>query len=215
MKYKILVVEDEKNIREGLDELLTLSNFEVMAVAGCTDAMEHLNKAIPDIILCDIMMPTCSGYDLLQQIQQTEKLKNIPFMFISARADLNQIRYGMNLGADDYITKPFDHHQLLTAINVRLNKRVKFEAPVFNDFEPSKATRKKELELQLQKISKSELRVLQLLAANLSSAEISKHLFLSIKTVQNHKANMVKKLVMEGQNTLLSFAIECRVLGLL
>jgi len=165
--------------------------------------------------LCDIMMPTCSGYDLLQQIQQTEKLKNIPFMFISARADLNQIRYGMNLGADDYITKPFDHHQLLTAINVRLNKRVKFEAPVFNDFEPSKATRKKELELQLQKISKSELRVLQLLAANLSSAEISEHLFLSIKTVQNHKANMVKKLVMEGQNTLLSFAIECRVLGLL
>lgn len=215
MKDNVLVVEDEKNIREGLEELLTLRNFEVMVAADCSTAMQHLNKTIPDIILCDIMMPTSSGYDLLQEIQQIEKFKKIPFIFISARAELPEIRYGMNLGADDYITKPFDCEQLLTAIKVRLNKRSQFEAHTFNDGEPARDIRKKDLQQYMQKISKSELRVLGLLSGNLSSAEISKQLFLSVKTVQNHKANIVKKLAMEGQNTLLSFAIECRVLGLL
>jgi two-component system, OmpR family, response regulator len=212
-KHKVLIVEDEKNIREGLHELLTISNFDVTAAADCSEAKEHLEYFKPDIILCDIMMPSCSGYELLEHIQQIDTLKKVPFIFVSARAELDQIRQGMNLGADDYITKPFDYDQLLKAINVRLQKTAQFATTA--SVNPLNEERKQQLEEKLEMISKSEWRVMELLANNLSSDEISQQLYLSIKTVQNHKANVVKKLGMEGQNTLLSFAVECRVLGLI
>ncbi len=214
MKSRILVVEDEKNIREGLEELLSLSNFEVQTAADCNEALNYINHTIPHVILCDVVMPTCTGYSLLQQLQLDDRHKNIPFIFLSARAELEQIRYGMNLGADDYITKPFDVDQLLTAINVRLNKREQLAESQMQEADPEKSVRKKELEGLLANISKSEWRVLELLSNNFSSPEISEKLFLSNKTVQNHRANMVKKLGMEGQNTLLSFAVECKIMGL-
>ena len=210
MKTGILVVDDEKNIRGGLEELLTLNDFSVRTAPDCNEALKQISDKVPDMILCDIIMPNCTGYWLLQQLQNNEAYKNIPFIFLSARAELTQIRYGMNLGADDYITKPFQHEQLLTAIHVRLNKREQIM-----ELNPEKnAERKAEMTLLLKKISKSEWRVLELLSKNLSSAEISEKLFLSHKTVQNHKANMVKKLNIRGQNTLLSFAVECRVMEL-
>ena len=204
---KILLVEDELNIRENVAALLSMSGYEVNDVASVAEALEAIKTFTPDLILCDIVMPGAHGYILLQTLQNSEKLKNTPFIFLTAKAELSDIRKGMNLGADDYITKPFKQEELIQAINTRLQKlRVR------------KVTSGDELNIlksKLEKISDSELRVLRLLGEGKSSTIIAQELFVSYKTVQNHRSNMVRKLDYSGYNALYNFAVKCKAAGLI
>jgi DNA-binding NarL/FixJ family response regulator len=204
---KILLVEDEDNIRDNISTLLTMTGFSVKATASVEEALAELRSFTPDLILCDVIMQGAHGYILLQTLQKMPDLNNVPFIFLTAKAELSDIRKGMNLGADDYITKPFKHEELVEAINTRL-KRVKEVRPVFN---PEAET----LSKTLQVISKSEIRILKMLAENKSSLEISKQLFISLKTVQNHRSNMVRKLSLSGYNALHHFATQCHAYNLL
>ncbi|MFK0732742.1 MAG: response regulator transcription factor, partial [Gloeotrichia echinulata HAB0833] len=99
---KILVIEDEQFVRENIVEILEASGYAAVSApngaVGVTLAQEHL----PDIILCDVMMPELDGHGVLQSIRTNAATANIPFIFLTARADTNDLRHGMNLGADDY-----------------------------------------------------------------------------------------------------------------
>jgi two-component system sensor histidine kinase/response regulator len=120
---KILVIEDEEAVRANLVELLDAEGFQVLSAAdgqaGVSLAREHL----PDIILCDIMMPGLDGYGVLEALRQDPATATLPFVFLSARADRSDMRQGMNLGADDYLTKPFTREELLQALSTRLVKQ--------------------------------------------------------------------------------------------
>ncbi len=119
---KILIIEDNEDVRENTADLLELSGY---SVATCPDGESGIRKAQsfhPDLILCDIMMPGLDGYQVLEALQENRKTAGVPFVFLSAKADRSDIRKGMNLGADDYLTKPFEEHELLEAITSRLQR---------------------------------------------------------------------------------------------
>lgn len=119
---KILFVEDDTVVRENTAELLELSNFEVVTAANGKLGVSLAKKELPDIIICDIMMPELDGYGVLQALSQDPDTQQIPFIFLSARTEHKDIRKGMDLGADDYLTKPFEEEELLSAIESRLAK---------------------------------------------------------------------------------------------
>lgn len=119
---KILLIEDNVEVRENAAEILTLANYEVTTAKNGKEGAELAQKLLPDLIVCDIMMPELDGYGVLHILNKKPETARIPFIFLTAKAEKNDIRKGMNLGADDYLTKPFDDTDLLNAIEVRLRK---------------------------------------------------------------------------------------------
>lgn len=121
-KKLILVIEDEIEIRNDLKESLLLNDYEVLTAENGFEGFEKIVKYNPDMIICDVMMPVMNGHELLTLIRKNERIANIPFLFLTAKSDYDDIREGMELGADDYLVKPFDYNTLLKALNTRLEK---------------------------------------------------------------------------------------------
>src|SRR5688572_10975061 len=118
----ILLIEDNQDIRENTAEILELAGYKALMAAN---GMEGVSAAIankPDLIICDIMMPELDGYGVIHMLQKNPATQSIPFIFLTAKAERTEIRKGMDLGADDYITKPFNGTELLNAIEARLRK---------------------------------------------------------------------------------------------
>jgi DNA-binding response OmpR family regulator len=124
-QIRILVIEDEKNIRENLQELLEAKNYLVRVAANGKQGILEAIDYRPHLIVCDVMMPKMDGYKVLEYIRKTAIVQNTPFIFLTARVDKNDIRQGMDLGADDYITKPFSSKELVRAIETRLKRQEK------------------------------------------------------------------------------------------
>lgn len=119
---KILIIEDERLVRENLAELLTFENFQVLEATDGLRGVKLAEKEHPDLILCDVMIPILDGYGVLTQLRQNPKTAIIPFIFMTALADRMNTRKAMELGADDYITKPCSAAELMRSIRVRLEK---------------------------------------------------------------------------------------------
>ena len=119
---KVLVIEDNEDVRENLKELLELSGYEVESAVDGKQGIIRATQFVPDLILCDVMMPELDGFGVLRIMSTKPELMRIPFIFLTAKTDRADIRKGMNLGADDYIVKPFDDVELLEAIETRLKK---------------------------------------------------------------------------------------------
>jgi signal transduction histidine kinase len=120
---KILVIEDEESIRENILDLLEAENFEGIGAINGQVGIKLANEQIPDLILCDMMMPEVDGHGVLKALRSEPLTATIPFIFLTAKADKSDIRTGMELGADDYITKPCTPQELLKAIAIRLEKQ--------------------------------------------------------------------------------------------
>ena len=118
----ILVIEDEESILELIRDILILEGFDVITASNGKDGLEAAIFTLPNLILCDVTMPEINGYQVLEELQKHFFTQTIPFIFLTARAGRENIRVGMNLGADDYLTKPFDEDELLGAIQDRLKK---------------------------------------------------------------------------------------------
>lgn len=119
---KILVIEDNSEVRENIAEILELSNYEVFTAEDGKKGVELALREKPDLIVCDIMMPVLDGYGVLHLLNKHVETYGIPFIFLTAKSEKTDLRKGMEMGADDYITKPFDGIELLSAIEVRLKK---------------------------------------------------------------------------------------------
>ena len=118
----ILLIEDDQAIRENTAELLELAGFAVLTADNGQRGVEQALATKPDLVVCDIMMPVLDGYGVLQVFNQNARLAGVPFIFLTAKTERTDLRYGMALGADDYLTKPFDRAELLSAITGRLNR---------------------------------------------------------------------------------------------
>ena len=121
MKH-ILLIEDNKEVRENTAEILELAGFKVSTASDGKKGVEDVKKEKPDLIICDIMMPVLDGYGVLHLLSKNEETANIPFIFLTAKTERLEIRKGMDMGADDYISKPFEKTELLNAIESRLKK---------------------------------------------------------------------------------------------
>ncbi len=119
---KLLLIEDNSDIRETTQEILELADYEVFTAANGKQGVELAKSTKPDLIICDIMMPDLDGYGVLRILSKNPETSNIPFIFLTAKAEKSDVRKGMNLGADDYITKPFEEAELLEAVEIRLKR---------------------------------------------------------------------------------------------
>lgn len=125
--YKILVIEDEINIAKNIKQILDLSNYYTIIAEDGRTGIELAKEEKPDLILCDVMMPNLDGYQVLIELKKYKIIDTIPFIFLTAKSDRLDFRKGMELGADDYLTKPFSPEELLKAIQIRLNKQAKIK----------------------------------------------------------------------------------------
>ena len=136
---KILLIEDDVVLRENTSELLELSNYEVVNAPNGKFGVEAAKEVLPDIIVCDIMMPELDGYGVLEALTKNASTQHIPFIFLSAKTERKDVRRGMDLGADDYITKPFTEDELISAIESRLAK-----AAILKDLREQQEEKKEE-----------------------------------------------------------------------
>jgi len=186
---KILVIEDNTEVRENLCEILELANYTTYQAENGKLGVALAKEHIPDLILCDVMMPVLDGFGVLHIINRDAKLRHIPFMFLTAKSEKSDFRKGMGLGADDYITKPFDELELMSAIEMRLKKSEQVQAisnteqGIRTFFSGNKA------EAALKKlIANRELRKLDNKSAIYEISQYPKYLYLvvtgCVKTIQ-------------------------------
>jgi DNA-binding response OmpR family regulator len=145
---KVLIIEDDTVLRENTAEILELSNYNVITAKNGKVGIDMAKKQLPDIIVCDIMMPELDGYETLKTLAQNKTTKYIPFIFLSAKIEHKDVRKGMDMGADDYITKPFEESELISAIESRLAK-----AAILNEL-------KQNSDASLEDLNKDEIKTL-------------------------------------------------------
>jgi two-component system alkaline phosphatase synthesis response regulator PhoP len=167
---------------------------------------------LPDLIISDILMPESDGYWLLDSVRNDDLLRTIPFIFMTAKSERSDIRNGMNLGADDYIVKPFSSAELMNSIQARLSRdevlKSQLAEPQLNSNGELLDEKEQELILTaIKRLTKSETRILDLIAQNKSTIEIAEELFISYKTVENHRANITIKLGIKGHLSLVRFCL--------
>src|SRR5687768_10577153 len=120
---KVLVIEDEPEMRRNLLTVLRLEKFHAVAAENGRVGLEFVTKERPHIVLCDVMMPELDGHGVLQSLRSDPSTASIPFIFLTAKGEKSDVRSGMNLGADDYLTKPVAKADLLSAIHARLARQ--------------------------------------------------------------------------------------------
>ena len=141
-KIKLVVIEDDKEILRDIETLLKEENYEVVTAKNGREGIDAIKKENPSLVLCDILMPEMDGYAVLAEIQKDKLTKTIPFIFVTAKVERQDVRKGMQLGADDYIFKPFTADELLSAINMRLKKRTTLIAEIENSINDNQKQKK-------------------------------------------------------------------------
>ena len=140
---KILIIEDDPAVLDNLEDILTLEDFQVVTATNGVQGIEAAQQHQPDLILCDIMMPQLDGYGVVTALRANPQTQNIPFIFLTAKADRLEQREGMELGADDYLTKPFRPQEVVKAITTRLDRHAALMQPYYDATQRSTSLEKK------------------------------------------------------------------------
>lgn len=120
---KILIIEDEPDLCESIAEIIEMHNFKSLTAENGIEGLEYIKEELPDLVLCDVDMPGIDGYGVLSALRQNPKTMNLPLIFITGKDQRDDVRLGMKLGADDYLTKPFTATELMNAIAIRLERK--------------------------------------------------------------------------------------------
>jgi DNA-binding NarL/FixJ family response regulator len=189
---RILVIEDEPEMRRNLATILRLEQFHPIPAENGRIGIDLATRENPDLILCDVMMPEMDGYGVLQALRDNSRTVAIPFIFLTAKGEKPDIRAGMNLGADDYLTKPVPKIELLEAIRSRLQRASQQSTPTFK---PNfKSSRPLEQSLNL---TPRAAEVLLWIAQGKTNAEIAMILGNTESTVKKHVGEIFEKLGVE------------------
>lgn len=204
---RILLIEDEPQMRRNMETVLSMEGFRVISAENGRVGVEKARAENPDLVLCDVMMPELDGYGVLENLRKNESTKATPFIFLTAKGEKPDIRLGMNLGADDYLTKPVAIDDLLAAIQSRMDRaRQQAEAaqasvefqPDFSNPEP----------LQALGLTPREAEVLLWVAQGKTNAEVAIILGMVESTVKKHLEHIFEKLGIESRNAATLRAIE-------
>jgi len=189
---RILVIEDEPEMRRNLATILRLEQFHPIAAENGRVGIDLATRENPDLILCDVMMPELDGYGVLQALRDDERTAAIPFIFLTAKGEKPDIRAGMNLGADDYLTKPVPKIELLEAIRSRLQRACQQTMPTFKpNFESPKPLE------QTFGLTPRAAEVLLWIAQGKTNSEIAMILGNTESTVKKHVGEIFEKLNVE------------------
>ncbi len=193
MKFmtRILVIEDEPEMRRNIIALLRYRDYEPIEAENGRKGLELARREKPDLILCDVMMPELDGYGVLQALQQDEGLALIPFVFLTAKGDKDELRSGMNLGADDYLTKPVANADLVRAIEARLRRS---QQHAKREFKPNFSSAQPLLKLGL---TPRAAEALLWLAQGKTNSDIATILGITESTVKKHVQEIFEKLGVE------------------
>jgi DNA-binding NarL/FixJ family response regulator len=197
---KILVIEDEPAMRANLRDILEMENFSPVIAANGREGIVAAKRELPDLILCDVLMPQQDGHEVLAALRSDAATARIPFIFLTAKGERADMRTGMNLGADDYLVKPVRVDDLLEAIAARLERAQQHGA--------FKADFKSAAPLEKLGLSAREAEILLWVAQGKSNFETSVILDISAATVKKHLEHIYEKLGVEGRNPATLRALE-------
>lgn len=202
LKKTVLLVEDEKILRENVAEFLEIKGYEVTQCQNGAEALDQLFKRKFDIIVSDIVMSDLTGTQLLEKIRIMKINTDAPFIFISAKTDFKEIRESMNIGADDYLPKPFLFHDLERTIQKRLERFDEIKSGIKKDENVKKVSELSPEEENamtlLNTLTKTQKIVFEKVSNGISSNEIAKQMDISVRTVLNHRHSIAKKLKLQG-----------------
>lgn len=210
---RILVIEDEEAIQDSLLDILSINEFEVTAASDGKTGLQLAKTFHPDLILCDIHMPELDGYKVLLELRKDAELKLIPFVFLTALADMQNLRHGMQLGADDYLTKPIQMNDLLEAIATRLNRQATVSDHYTNTLKEAK-DHHEQVPILADNLTPRQREILQLVAKGRTTKEIAEELFISIKTVETHRGQLMERLNIHELASLVRYAIRVGLVDL-
>ncbi len=196
----ILLIEDNASLRRNIAQILTIEGYQVRCAADGGTGLQMLRESKPGLILCDIMMPGMDGYDLLAQVRADPSLASLPFIFLTAKGAMPDLRIGMALGADDYLPKPVSSGDLLAAVRTRLQRHSQVRAftPSFENATP----------LEKLGISPREAEILLWMAQGKSNGDIGTLCGISVGTVKKHANHIFEKLGVEGRTSATLRALE-------
>ena len=201
----ILIIEDEKSLRENICAIIAHYGFRVICAPNGEEGVRMAVECLPQLIICDIMLPGIDGFEVFNKIKKLSPPTPAAFIFLTAKSTRNDARTGMDMGADDYLTKPFTRVELINSIKARLDKLSKITAHQQNtDAIPETMLSK------LSLLTKAERKVLSAISEGFTTPQIAQRLFLSKKTIENHRVNISRKLNLSGPNSLLNFALRLK-----
>jgi DNA-binding NarL/FixJ family response regulator len=213
-KANIIIVEDDLVLRRGIEDLLSAQGFNVRGTENGFKALELMREQSPDLILSDIIMPVMNGYQFYHRVRSQEAWLWIPFIFITAKDDVGDVRYGRELGADDYIKKPFEPEDLLAAVYGKLERfdqltqAGKNTRPLIGSGSDMAV-----LMHAVDSLSEREREVLMLICGGLSNPQIAEHLVIAVSTVKTHVASILAKLSVgsrtEAASLVLQVGLDC------
>lgn len=199
---RILIIEDEPEMRRNLLTILKMEKFNATGAENGKVGIDLAKREKPDLILCDVMMPEMDGYDVLQALRQDPVTVTTPFIFLTAKGEKPDVRAGMNLGADDYLTKPVAKADLLGAIAARLQRR---DQQAQQEFKPNFSTYEPLLSLGL---TPRVAEVLLWVAQGKTNADIATILGISESTVKKHMLEVFENLGVETRSAATLRALE-------
>ncbi len=202
---KLLLIDDDPNLILLVRDYLEFRGYRVLTAKNGRDALTILEKDIPDMIICDVMMPEMDGYTFLEQVRQNPRTNWIPVMFLSAKGQSQDRVKGLNQGADVYMVKPFEPEELVAQVesSLKQSKRL-LEHSNNKGMDMDKHIRvSKNVEL-----TPTELKVVNLVAQGMANREIAVRLEVSQRTIESHVSNMLNKTRLSNRTELARWAIE-------
>lgn len=196
------MIEDEPEMRRNIAKLLRFRDYEPIEAENGRKGVDLARQEKPDLILCDVMMPELDGYGVLKTLQQDANLALIPFIFLTAKGDKDDLRSGMNLGADDYLTKPVANNDLVNAIEARLRRS---ELQANREFKPDFSSHEPLLKLGL---TPRAAETLLWLAQGKTNPDIATILGITESTVKKHVQEVFEKLGVETRGAATVRALE-------
>jgi len=197
----ILLIEDNASMRRNIAQILEIEGYSVQTAPDGIAGIQLLREQRPDLVICDIMMPGMGGYEVLAQVRADVAIASLPFIFLTAKGEMPDLRLGMSLGADDYLAKPVSSADLLKAVRARLQRATQQRqsfVPRFDDAQP----------LEKLGISSREAEILLWMAQGKSNADIGTLCGISVGTVKKHANHIFEKLGVEGRTSATLRALE-------
>jgi len=201
---RLLLIDDDPNLILLVKDYLEFRGYEVMTAENGREALEVLERDIPDMIICDVMMPEMDGYSLVNHVREDPRTSWIPVLFLSAKGQSQDRVKGLNTGADVYMVKPFEPEELVAQVEAALKQAARIAERPSNGMENGP---KSQVPFDVE-LTPTELRVVQFVARGMANREIADELNVSQRTIESHVSNMLGKTGLHNRTELARWAIE-------